>query len=178
MCDLRPCPFCGKMPVPVVDEETETLFGIKCFYCGGAISPEKETLQDAVEAWNRRAEGEYMSVLVKGMDMPTCCADCDFHNPFSKTPYCRRLLKVIPLEGRLENCPLVEVTPYGRLIAADAVERKKGKWIDSYDLQGNKYKRCSECGVRIETTFFANDYSVIFCPQCGADMREESNGES
>lgn len=53
---LKPCPFCGKIPLPVVDDETETLFGVKCFYCGGAIFPEKETLQDAVDAWNRRAE--------------------------------------------------------------------------------------------------------------------------
>ena len=63
-----------------------------------------------------------MSVLIKGMDIPTCCADCDLHNPFSKAPYCRRLLRVIPLEGRLENCPLVKVpTPHGRLIDADIV---------------------------------------------------------
>lgn len=61
-----------------------------------------------------------MSVLIKGMEMPTCCADCDFHNPFSETPYCRRLLQVISLEGRLENCPLVEVpTPHGRMIDVD-----------------------------------------------------------
>lgn len=61
-----------------------------------------------------------MSVLIKGMNMPTCCAECDLHNPFSETPYCRRLLQVIPLEGRLDNCPLVEVkTPHGRLIDAD-----------------------------------------------------------
>ena len=52
-----------------------------------------------------------MSVLIKGMKMPTCCADCDLHNPFSETPYCRRLLRRVPLEGRPENCPLVEVPP-------------------------------------------------------------------
>lgn len=61
-----------------------------------------------------------MGVFVRGMEMPTCCVDCDLHNPFSETPYCRRLLQVIPLEGRMENCPLVEVpTPHGRLIDAD-----------------------------------------------------------
>ena len=60
-----------------------------------------------------------MNVLVRGMKMPTCCADCDLHNPFSETPYCRRLLQAIPLDGRLENCPLVEVQPHGRLIDAD-----------------------------------------------------------
>ncbi len=64
-----------------------------------------------------------MSVLIKGMKMPTCCANCDLHNPFSETPYCRRLLQAIPREGRLENCPLVEVPkPHGRLADCDAVK--------------------------------------------------------
>lgn len=64
-----------------------------------------------------------MSVLIKGMDMPTCCANCDIHNPFADTPYCRRLLQVVPLEGRLENCPLVEIpTPHGRLLDENEVK--------------------------------------------------------
>ena len=51
---IRPCPFCGKTPVTVVDDETEEKFGVKCFNCGGSIYPEKETLAEAIEAWNRR----------------------------------------------------------------------------------------------------------------------------
>lgn len=54
MSKLKPCPFCGKTPVTVVDDETEEKFGVKCFSCGGAIYPEKETLDEAIEAWNRR----------------------------------------------------------------------------------------------------------------------------
>lgn len=54
-------------------------------------------------------------LLIKGMEMPIDCADCDLHNPFSETPYCRRLLQVIPLEGRLDNCPLVEVEETKRI---------------------------------------------------------------
>ncbi len=73
-----------------------------------------------------------MSVLIKGMEMPTCCAVCDLHNSFSKTPYCRRLLKVIPIEGRLENCPLVEVpTPHLRLIDADDLRCERADF-DTY----------------------------------------------
>ena len=51
---IRSCPFCGKTPVTVVDDETEEKFGVKCFNCGGSIYPEKETLAEAIEAWNRR----------------------------------------------------------------------------------------------------------------------------
>lgn len=52
---LKLCPFCRKTPVTVVDDETEEKFGVKCFACGGAIFPEKDTLEEAIEAWNRRA---------------------------------------------------------------------------------------------------------------------------
>ena len=54
MTELKPCPFCGKYPQTVVDDETEEKFGVKCFNCGGSIYPEKETLREAIEAWNRR----------------------------------------------------------------------------------------------------------------------------
>lgn len=56
---LKMCPFCGGIPMAVVDDETEEKFGIKCFSCGGCIYPEKTTLIEAVEAWNRRAKDEY-----------------------------------------------------------------------------------------------------------------------
>ena len=58
MDNLKPCPFCGKYPQTVVDDETDGKFGVKCFACGGSIYPEKDTLQEAIEAWNRRATDE------------------------------------------------------------------------------------------------------------------------
>lgn len=51
---LKPCPFCGKDPITILDNETETKFGVKCFHCGGMIYPEKDTVDEAIEAWNRR----------------------------------------------------------------------------------------------------------------------------
>ena len=42
----------------VVDDETEEKFGVKCFNCGGSIYPEKDTLQEAIEAWNRRVSDD------------------------------------------------------------------------------------------------------------------------
>lgn len=51
---LKPCPFCGGAAMTVIDHETESKFGVKCFNCGGGIFAEKETLQEAVDAWNAR----------------------------------------------------------------------------------------------------------------------------
>lgn len=62
-----------------------------------------------------------MSILIKGMKMPTSCLSCDFCNPFTDTPYCRRLMKITPISTRLDDCPLVELPPHGRLIDADAL---------------------------------------------------------
>ena len=56
------------------------------------------------------------------------------------------------------------------LIPSAQPERKRGRWINVYD-SGVAFKRCSECGIYVEDIFFANDYEVNFCPNCGADMR-------
>lgn len=65
MKKLKPCPFCGSTPLAVVNDETEVVdnetevikFGVKCFNCGGAIRAEKDTLDEAISAWNKRARG-------------------------------------------------------------------------------------------------------------------------
>ena len=56
-----------------------------------------------------------MSTIIKGMEMPTGCAACDFCNVFADPPYCRRLMKKAPASSRLNDCPLVPVPPHGRL---------------------------------------------------------------
>ena len=61
-----------------------------------------------------------MSILIKGVDVPKCCADCDDDM--------LRIAIGCPLfasNGKHENCPLVEVpTPHGRLMDADELERR------------------------------------------------------
>lgn len=54
-----------------------------------------------------------MSVLVKGMERPKSCLACDFCNPFTEKPYCRRLMKVTPKTATLPDCPLDEVLDNG-----------------------------------------------------------------
>lgn len=70
-----------------------------------------------------------MSVLIKGMNLPKNCFECDFQNPFVDGPYCRRLLKRCSKTKRLEDCPLVEIPkPHGRL---KDVERLQQEFEDS-----------------------------------------------
>lgn len=56
-----------------------------------------------------------------------------------------------------------------RVHAADVRPVVRGEWsrID-YEPHGHDYK-CSACGWK-------NDMPTHFCPNCGADMREENNG--
>lgn len=54
-------------------------------------------------------------------------------------------------------------------------EQKKGRWV----AVGERYVKCSECGL--ETTknelrgiALFGENEPYFCPNCGADMREEN----
>lgn len=58
-----------------------------------------------------------MSVLIKGMEMPKTCIMCWL------SPICPVWVKEVSrykgYDNRLPDCPLVEVSPHGRLIDAD-----------------------------------------------------------
>ena len=53
--------------------------------------------------------------------------------------------------------------------------QKKGEWIEQVDLYGffDTIPGCSECG---HTTKMRERYN--YCPNCGADMRGDSDGRS
>ena len=68
-----------------------------------------------------------MSILIKGMEMPTSCFDCPF---MYGRRYCRVNSKIefadpeySELKGRYNGCPLVPVPEHGRLIDADALKK-------------------------------------------------------
>lgn len=85
-----------------------------------------------------------MSVLIKGMEMPTSCLvcgfmincdDCEGHEcycsaldrsigymPYNIGSFRRKDIPVVPSDCRIDDCPLVPVPPHGRLIDADALE--------------------------------------------------------
>lgn len=76
-------------------------------------------------------------------------------------------IPVCPLFWKMQNIP-----------AADVVERKKGEWVEDYNLINDTYHfHCSVCGdeewgtrKQIEDTHY--------CPNCGADMRPTQNNDS
>lgn len=68
-----------------------------------------------------------MSVLIRGMEMPTSCFDCQF---MYGRRYCRANSKIefndpdySELKGRYDGCPLIPVPSHGRLIDADEFMR-------------------------------------------------------
>ncbi len=55
-----------------------------------------------------------MSILIKGIDMPKNCFDCEIFG------LCSLRDRLTHIEDRNPDCPLVEIpTPHGRLIDAD-----------------------------------------------------------
>ncbi len=82
-----------------------------------------------------------MSVLIKGMEMPTNCQDCplNYDQMACKVTGTRWWSDTIVLmnfdseKERLYDCPLVEVKePHGRLIDADELEKGFKRAIGSY----------------------------------------------
>ena len=70
-----------------------------------------------------------MSVLIKGMEMPRSCDECELCTCYvredgTEENY-RCVITFYPIhefDERHEYCPLVEIPPHGRLVDADALE--------------------------------------------------------
>lgn len=106
-----------------------------------------------------------MSILIKGMEVPTCCSLCPCFN--DEYYYCQAAnmdLRRIQVESRHPNCPLIEVPE-------DVQPVKHGRWA------ANIF--CSNCGWYMEDDVTLSPMMVFFnyCPNCGADMREEDDGD-
>lgn len=86
-----------------------------------------------------------MSVLIR-MKMPKCCDMCWALDDYGDYPRCRitqeqRGYNFPVRDKRMDNCPLIELPPHGRLIDADAL-MKKGmplsfsvqRWVQEVDI--------------------------------------------
>lgn len=80
-----------------------------------------------------------MSILIKGMEMPKSCWECEVG---SASQLDNKTCPFYAMEGQeqenyqnkiAEGCPLIPVPQHGRLIDADAIER--GGWIASRTYQ-------------------------------------------
>ena len=63
-----------------------------------------------------------MSVLIKGMEMPTSCCQCPVNMYLCKRGYEYLLEHPALYDERADDCPLVHVPPHGRLIDGDVAE--------------------------------------------------------
>jgi hypothetical protein len=72
-----------------------------------------------------------MSVLIRGMKMPSKCLDCELARLWGDCLQCTALEGFVSTHDyykRMENCPLVEVkTHHGRLIDADLATKESMK---------------------------------------------------
>ena len=66
-----------------------------------------------------------MSILIKGMEMPTSCCNCLLAklSPTGESLICNYTLSTVPWDDKPFDCPIVPVPPHGRLIDADAALR-------------------------------------------------------
>ena len=113
--------------------------------------------------WISKSEADYvangkvgrMSVLIKGIDLPKKCGECDIYvcyrtwNGDPGDEFCGITKEDVSRETKPDWCPLSEVP-----------ERKKGKWIVHYE--------CPKCGE------ITKDFTE-YCPFCNADMRGEQD---
>ena len=77
-----------------------------------------------------------MSVLIKGMEMPTSCAKCRLFGEYG-CPFIGAVGYALTRGERNDDCPLVPVPPHGRLIDADALAEKHE--IMAYENGGKSY---------------------------------------
>ncbi len=69
-----------------------------------------------------------MGIYIKNMVMPISCNDCPLAGDFkcnlmpSIPALCKEYDMAVQNGKRLNNCPLVEIPPHGRLIDADALK--------------------------------------------------------
>ena len=91
-------------------------------------------------------------------------------------------MRLIDADALKENLKLPEES--GRMgellgIVIDAViedaptvkECKTGKWIVTAEFEDCRYAKCNQC--KVTQIFYYNKPLTNFCPECGADMREQ-----
>ena len=78
-----------------------------------------------------------MGVYIKGIKMPTQCEDCFCYRHNAEYDYAYCNISSVNVHGhgnaRLNKCPLVPVTPHGRLIEGDKLCELCGIMADNSD---------------------------------------------
>lgn len=85
MEELKPCPFCGERHVMheqghVIVTETARSgprYGVSCYSCGGRIEF-FDTVAEAIDAWNTRAERTCRNANTDGYGFRFECCECGY----------------------------------------------------------------------------------------------------
>ena len=109
-------------------------------------------------------------ILIRGMKMPVTCCHCpligydpdiEWNDGGRETQgayICVITHELIDNTKREDHCPLSPSADVRPVVRGKWIDHQEGRWI---------YAKCSECGT-------VHDVKSNFCPNCGADMREES----
>ena len=79
-----------------------------------------------------------MSILIKGMEMPTSCGDCKAFVCYKQWAgdmgdcFCGITKNDAKAKEKNADCPLIELPPHGRLIDADEISEHKYTTIPPY----------------------------------------------
>ena len=83
-----------------------------------------------------------MSILIRGMDMPKNCKECDLYIEGACYAKGYRDYRSIMDMSKPDDCPLIEIpTPHGRLIDADALIADLVKYQNMLDPESRENAR-------------------------------------
>ena len=113
-----------------------------------------------------------MSILIKGMEMPTNCRDCPLKMncddcegwecvcvpSHHQIGYLDELLS----DKRRDDCPLVELPPHGRLIDADAL--RQTMYHEAFETDSPMQKWDSGCWIRYKMFENAEETAPTIIP--------------
>ena len=92
-----------------------------------------------------------MSVLIKDMEMPALCQECDLYIDGACYAKGYRDYRSIMDMSKPDDCPLIEVPPHGRLIDAD-------KFKADHSMKND----CAECEKELQGSSRACEYDRIY----------------
>ena len=98
-----------------------------------------------------------------------CCGDCIQYNWRKHKCNLGAHVEGKPSDGFYQDCPL-GLHEEDEILSSAEPERKKGKWVNGW----RAISVCSECGYMLDFEGCnAGRGDANFCPNCGADMRDD-----
>lgn len=103
-----------------------------------------------------------MSVFIKNMRIPTSCSVCAFCGYYGKGDHVcditgKEVVYELSFEKRLDDCPLIELPPHGRLIDADSLKET----LDYYIREAGWSDEINEALTWVRDEFIDHEPTII-----------------